>query len=354
MSSPVTFSADQIGPAFPVVDDMAGVALLVTWSQLCPTEDRCDYSLIDSALDYWGARGKQVVIGVATVGFPYRIANAAARVADATPGWVLDEVATYRSSSLVLGQRTRVQARFPFYSDPKFLAEVSALVAQLGRYDGHPGIAQIRISTGLLTEDNPSPAGLDYMIPGFGDQEWLIYCRGMADLFRHTFIKTQLEFDIGRLAIAHDDGSHLTKVAIDAFMQSLIASHVMIAFNGLRSTTITALRRTDELALGPSDGVSYALRILQQARRKGDGTGLEFFAPSTDPTMQDRAAILSVVRELNPSRIVVFSTEAAMVQYQRGAHSKSEGDAMAWIRSQPAWIATSANSESFLRELAGD
>ncbi|HUZ64016.1 MAG TPA: hypothetical protein VMU82_09950, partial [Acetobacteraceae bacterium] len=72
VASPVTVAAAQITTQFPRIREMSGVALLVYWSRLCPTAGRCDFSLIDKVLRYWGARGKKVVLGVATVGFPIK------------------------------------------------------------------------------------------------------------------------------------------------------------------------------------------------------------------------------------------------------------------------------------------
>lgn len=350
MSSPVTFELDQIGPAFPVIDGMAGVALLVTWAQLCPHRDACDFGLIDAVLRFWHARGRQVVLGVATVGFPYRTGDPAHPIADATPDWVLDEVATYRARSLVLGQQARVDARFPSYRDARFFEDVAGLVARLARYDGDPTVARLRIATGLLTEDNPSPAGLDYVIGGFNDREWLAYCRRVTDLFRTIFHKTPLEFDIGRLAIAHGAGDAAMARDIDTFVDAMIASHVMLAYNGLRSETRAALAP----GAAEGDGVAYALRILRRAHERGDATGLELYAPSTDPAMRDRAAIVEVVRRLDPSRIVAFSTEAATVHHRRGGHAASDADSMAWIRAQPGADETQAAAETLLRGLAGD
>ena len=206
------------------------------------------------------------------------------------------------------------------------------------------------LAAGLLTEDNPSPAGLAYVIPGYGDADWLDWCRAMAAAFEDAFRRTPLEFDVGRLAMTYEANDDM-RGAIDDFFDGLIRRHVMIAYNGLRGATRAAS------SPGPAasrDGSRYALEVLRRARAHGDATGLELYAPSTDPAMQDRAAMIDVVRRLRPSRIVAFSTEAAMVHHRRGGAASSDADSMRWIAAQPAAEATQAASVDFLEDLARD
>jgi hypothetical protein len=58
------------------------------------------------------------------------------------------------------------------------------------------------------------------------------------------------------------------------------------------------------------------------------------------------------VRRLRPSRIVAFSTEAAMVHHRRGGTAVSDIDSMSWIAAQPAAAATMAASVDLLEDLA--
>ena len=64
--------------------------------------------------------------------------------------------------------------------------------------------------------------------------------------------------------------------------------------------------------------------------------------------------MIDVVRRLRPSRIVAFSTEAAMVHHRRGGTASSDVDSMRWIAAQPAAEATQAASVDLLESLARD
>src|SRR5579864_5029408 len=93
LRSPPTLSADQITTLFPAIPEMSGVVLMVYWSTLCPQADSCDFSLIDKTLDYWGRRGKKVLLAVATMGFPDSLpVHGTETLVGATPDWVLAKV----------------------------------------------------------------------------------------------------------------------------------------------------------------------------------------------------------------------------------------------------------------------
>jgi hypothetical protein len=160
LNSPQTVTAEQATTAFPAIPGMSGIVLMVYWSTLCPDSDRCDFSLIDTVLKFWAGRGKQVVLDVATIGYPYRSIPDGRDTLGATPQWVMQQIETYEyPQTRILGELpygvTR-SAAMPDFRDPRFITLQSRLIEQLARrYDGHPAVAQIRIATGLMGEENP-------------------------------------------------------------------------------------------------------------------------------------------------------------------------------------------------------
>lgn len=308
IASPVTVAAEQATDEMPVIPEMDGVAVIVYWSALCPRGPACDFSLIDRILAYWSARGKSVVLGVATVGYPIRAVRPGPPAYDmATPPWVLAEVPTFHEPARTIGAPlARTEATFPVYGEPRFMARVADLVRGLGaRYDGNPALSEVRIATGLLTEDNPSVDGLRSAMPGFSDLLWVGYCRSMVALYRANFRSTRLEFDIGRIPWMMALGPDASAAAARAFLESLVQAHVMIAFNGLASDDAGMLRRDDG-----NTGPGQALRFLAGARREGDRVGLESGPLSQ---MQDLLAIADAVRLVSPDRLIFFADVPAII-----------------------------------------
>ncbi len=173
---------------------------------------------------------------------------------------------------------------------------------QLIRYDGNPGIAQIRIGTGMMGEDNPLIGPVMAPVNDFSERGWLDYTRKVAELYFSNFSKTELEFDIGRLSWMAARGSAADRDRVDRFVGELQAHHAMLAFNGLSSDCAAALEHPD-----PRDGLGQSLRYLQAYKAHGGHIGLEAIGPATAPLMHDTAAIASVVRMMKPDRIVLFS-----------------------------------------------
>jgi hypothetical protein len=282
LASPLTVEASQITTGFPATPEMAGVSLIVYWSRLCFVSDAaCDFKLIDDTLAYWRQRGKKVVLGVATIGFPVKsFRGGAAHFENATPAWALRDAGSYDFQTKTLGAiggEHEIAAAFPRFWDPHFLADTRRLVDHLKKYDGDPALAQIRIATGLMTEDNPMVGHLNAPMAGYDESQWLDYCRAVFALYRAAFHRTQIEFDIGRLAVAYGRGTPAFRAGVDAFFAQLQAAHVFLAYNGLRDTDLAALKSGDERT-----GPPFALHRLADALGAGNGAGLEG-APLTSP-----------------------------------------------------------------------
>jgi hypothetical protein len=318
LASPVTVSPDQVTVLFPEISEMSGVVLLVYWSQLCPKEHHCDFSIIERTLKYWQARNKKVVLSVATVGFPIKmLVDGEFRFVGATPEWLLDRIQSFVDVSRTIGVidgNSSITVKFPSYADPQFVSAIRNLAHQLSTFDGNSALAQIRIPTGLLGEDNPSVRGLKSSMPEFTDIFWINYCRTMLSVFRNAFRQTQLEFDIGRLSWSAALGSAAVKSAVDNFVQELIGAKVLIAFDGLQSDTLEALNGSPIPSLaGPAQSLVY----LFEARRKAGQFGLEAAGPLQVPRMQNLTNIAAVVERMAPNRIVLFGTDAGLLNLSR-------------------------------------
>jgi len=348
IASPAALSLAQVTRDVPALPELAGVVVMLTWAQLCPQEHVCNVSIIRQAADYWHAKGRKIVLGVATVGFPTvpvavpggfvgavaAPGGQAPALQTATPGWVLRQVTTYRAETRVLdGRDPRAWAvvEFPSYADPRFAGLVDRLVQVLAQFDGHPGIAQIRISTGLMSEDNPSPAGGRWLIPGYGDADWIGFCRTMSGIYRAHLRRTQLEFDLGVVALAWQRGDAEVKHAADAFVADLIAHDTFLAFDGLSSRTEDDLAHSGQ----SPQALPRIMHYLRQSVAAGQAVGLEAMQPLTAARMQDIDAIADAVVSLPAARLVLFPFAAAELDREHGGHSPSDARALQWVAAQP-------------------
>jgi hypothetical protein len=348
----VTLNPRQITTEFPAIPQMSGVVLVVIWSSLCPQADHCDFSPIDQVLEFWGARGKKVILNVATVGPPVKVLDVGApRFVSSTPEWVLDLVATYTAMTPTLGfidGKNEAVARFPAYADPAFAELIERFVHGLARYDGHPVISQVRISTGRLGEDQPrlGPKAALRAIPGYTDLSWIAYCRSMTAIFRSTFKHTQLEFDLGRVGVSWAEGDEVVKRAADAFVEDLMAGKTFLQFNGLRDDTYENIGGDAQNA-----GIQHILYYLREARGRGTAVGLEAFAPMTDPRMQNVVSIVKAVRALRPKLLVLFPDSAALVYYENRGDQPSNAAEMKWINGHANKQAAASHVHELLHAL---
>jgi Beta-galactosidase len=267
-----TVTIEDITTNFPAIPQMSGVALTVYWSTLCPNSGACDFSLVDQALDYWGARGKKVVLAVATTGFPIRaVVNGNAEIQHATPDWVLAHSSTYRIKTPVLAQpkyASEIDAVYPDFRDTRFTDEVASLIRLLAaRYDSNPTIAQLRIGTGDMGEDNPRMGPLSAPLPGYTEDMWLQFCRRVTALYLAAFHRRELEFDIGRLSWMYALGSARDKTAVDGFVSYLLRNKVFLAFDGLESSDLARLRTP-----APRDGIALRSLICRCTSSPADGS----------------------------------------------------------------------------------
>ena len=350
-SSPLTFSIAQVTTDFPDAKELAGVVVLINWSQLCPISAVCDFSLIDQALDYWGTRQKRVILGIATVGFPYWVIDGTGgRYVASTPDWVLDNVSTMTAGEPALGgpkDGQQVSERLPNYQDPRFVRQIGLLVQKLSRYDGNATIAQLRVSVGFLAEDNAGPYGPDGENPKSSDSQWLDYCRKVTSLYTNSFKHTQLEFDIGTVAQAVGRGSVLDKAAASQFVNELLAKRIFLTFDGLQSSTKLSLPG------GPkaSSPIGFILSKLAEASHRYAGAGLEELRPITSPSMAEVPAMVEVILGTGVERLVVFSPTAGLLSREQNGVTPANKLATDWLDVQTSAASASQRVHTLLNGL---
>jgi hypothetical protein len=319
LNSPQTVTAEQITTQFPFIPQMSGVVLIVDWSTLCSTAEHCDFSIIDRVLDYWGKKGRKVVLDVATITYPYRSLPDAKEIVSGTPNWVMRHVRTYDvSHARLLGQKLSdsendLSAKFPDFRDSRFLAFQIPLIRALARrFDGNPVIAQVRVATGVMGEENPMVGPLAHPImPGYRELDWVEYCRKVTAAYRKYFTKSELEVDISRFPWIRAVGSDEERSAIDAAIDSLLKDGVFLAFDGWEYADADLMR-----AEGPSrNGLVFSLRYLHDYKQKGGRVGLEAAATLASPHMatnntENILKLSDVVQYIHPDRIVLFGDAA--------------------------------------------
>ena len=304
---------------FPESQEMSGVILMVHWSTLCPAADRCDYSIIDKSLEYWRARGKKVVLSVTTIGWPHKVLNNGKEaLVGATPDWVLAKVGAFTTKDGVSfgkiggkeGEAHGLTVDLPQFWRPAYLVDLERLIHQLAqRYDGNPTIAQLRMSLGMETEENPPVGWFGQTPSGYSEIGWVKLCGDIARIYEREFQRTHLEFDISRMAVGYaflNDGAY--RAAVDGLLNELKQHNVFLAYNGLA-------RPRPENKVGFA-AHQYAYSQVQRfAPSPRNGGGLELVGPLWQ---QDGiAAMAEIVNRTRPNRLVMFGPEAAAINYRR-------------------------------------
>jgi len=328
---------------FPRIDEMSGVSIIVYWAQLCPRKGRCNFSMIDQILEYWGTLGKKVVLCVATTGAPIeKVESGRVQFVSATPDWILREISTFQSDSnnfigvyrdwRAMANNPQYKFNFPRYDDQRFLREVKHLVRELGkRYDGNHAIAYMRIGTGKSGEDNPyGRIGQDW----FTNHLWIEYSRKVKEYYLANFRKTHLEFDVLWMAIVAAGVRNATPITsseqkeAQRFIDDLVSKRIFIAYNGvgprpaIEVPGATAADPRAECAgyNASPDNTTTAMDAapysqIERLKQRGVSFGLEGNALS-DPCMYPRriAALLDYYR---PARFIFFGDVAALINFQR-------------------------------------
>ena len=346
MYTPFAVDEASFTSGFPQVAEMSGVVVMPYWSHVSPRAGFHDLGLVDRALDYWKPRGKTVVIGVVTVGYPLR--SRRGELVGATPDWLMRQIDTYEQACDFVGtvhpvEPARTRFRFPSYWDPRFLAAQAQLVAELARFDGHPAVSKVRIATGITAEDNPTFDGLRSAMPGFSNLAWIDYCRKLLRLYRTAFRRTALEFDLDRMGWIKATGTPADRRAADAFVSELDRAGVFLAMNGL--DTPNALDWLDKGVAGTTRSIEY----LVQRRRKGrpvglEGAGLDGLGQAD---LQTQARVFDAV---GASRIVLFSDGACALDFVRAGADPRNATARE-LFGEAKLSVTAGRAEAFFRDV---
>jgi hypothetical protein len=345
---------------FPAIKEMSGIAIILDWAQLCPTEGHCDFAMIDQILEFWRQRGKKVILSVATTGAPIeKVEGNKREFVSATPDWVLGKVATFQSESnnfkgafldwRSMANNSQYQYAFPRYDDPHFMEEVEKLVRSLGeRYDGNPAIAYMRIATGKGGEDNPygrtNGMGAGTGMPGFTNSLFISFSRRVTDSYLENFRKTRLEFDIGWTAIVAAGVRNATPITPAEQQQArqlldyIIDKKIFVAYNGVAPRPrvevrgATAANPDDVVCPGYSPrpdqntpaGSAAAYAVLARLKQNGIPFGLEGNALS-DPC-QSPQRIGAILEFYKPARFVFFGDAAAVINFFQEGMNDSNRD----------------------------
>jgi hypothetical protein len=142
------------------VEEFPGVSsvyIRLAWSYVEPEEGKFDWSLLDTAMQRWVSKGKQV-------SFRFSCSEGRASEAYATPKWV--EMAGAKGYRVERGKVVENSPVWePDFDDPIFLKKLDNFLAALAaRYDGHPDVAFIDVgSFGVWGEGHTfSSSGLPY------------------------------------------------------------------------------------------------------------------------------------------------------------------------------------------------
>jgi len=295
----------------------AGVALSFFWDHISRAPGEYDYSMIDQALEYWGRRGKKVIVSVATFGFEYRANGETDPLRTPTPDWVMQRVSTYRHQTRVLGAigEPDVDAIYPDFRDERFVALGAELAHRLGaRYDGNPTIAQWRIATGMGGEDNSAVGNLNHPMANYNEAEWVTYTERAVQPFYDAFRRTELEFDIGRLSAIARLGNGAMKQRVQRQIDDLRAHNVLFAFDGLQTASLDGMRN-------PKSPVNLVFEELRNYQAAGGQIGLEAVSPFFNSRMRDADAMLEVVSAMKPKRLVFFHDMGVDVMDPRAANA---------------------------------
>ena len=322
MLSPIAIDPASFTTGFPTIPEVDGLVLMPLWSSLNPAPGRFDFTLIEQALDAWGASGRSVVVGPVTFGYPVMIE--AGRMEHPVPSWVLSRTRNFTQSVSVIGpvrplQISRQDVAFPLYWDPFFQHAQALLIEALGRFDGHPALSTVRICTGITGEDNPTFDGLRDGMPGFSNAHWIDYTRAVFSRYRTTFHRTLLEFDIDRFGFIKAMGTDADRRLADSFIGDVEADRIFLAMDGLDPANVAAWRRN--AATGPA----CSLRYVQAVRRAGGRIGVE--GGGLDQLdMADVDALVAACRDIGPDRLVIFPDAVAALDRER--HGPTRANAL--------------------------
>jgi hypothetical protein len=186
---------------------ISGIACLIPWKYLQPSEESPNWKIIDNLLNYCQQHNKLLILRISTAGLDNETSSAVnEQIFSDTPSWVFDGGA----QSFTYTTKDQQQERLPIFWDEIYLAKWSNFVKQLGTlYDKNANIHSIGITGGgMLGSTNLLPpvasakdkhSAFEQVLKnkyGMNARQLLVHWKYVADLFVKAFPTTRLNFDI--------------------------------------------------------------------------------------------------------------------------------------------------------------
>jgi hypothetical protein len=167
--------------------DLDGVIVGVPWGQVHPARGVFDFMALDAEIDWWAARGKQVMLRTGAYGLR--------SVQKLTPEWIYTEGVP--AVEFQADPRSQLTARIPRVWDSRLFMTLyeEYLTGLAARYDGDPRISHVLIGTGHLGVTTASATrGGQTALPaaGWTPDKWEAYILGMIDMYARKFTRTKL------------------------------------------------------------------------------------------------------------------------------------------------------------------
>jgi hypothetical protein len=175
--------------------------------------------------------------------------------------------------------------------------------ALASRYDGNPTIAQIRIATGAMGEDNPIVGVPGHPWPGYAEAQWLDFSRRVVQVYFSAFRRSELQSTLPACVTCGDPPRPNEKAAVQSFIDDLFRHHVVLAFDGFNSQSSMLLAPGYNIT---RDSAACSLSFLKRYHARGGRTKLEAYSLLSAPRMQAAAGIVDAIGTIKPDELVFF------------------------------------------------
>jgi hypothetical protein len=304
-----------------------GITLIIPWSILEPKPGQVDFGVLDAPLDYWGKKGKKVILNVAPITFPTVLGKAwGGKLTGGTPDWVMKESAAMVVPNVRLLYPLSDKfgpALMPSAGNPAFESAYFDLIAQLGKkYNGDPRLAVVRIGTGNEGEEHPQyNKGLQDVLPGFTNKKWYAYCTDTVKAYVQAFPGSPLEIDLDWAGVAYLQDKDGSRAEVENLIALLKRDHVALGNNGWRGTP-------------PPNKSAYTAidQLIRQFHDDGYPVALEVGGPAQSPWMWDTAGLLKFCQRLEPMRVNFMGNTASIINYAEGIDDPRDAVSIALYR----------------------
>ena len=315
-SSVMALSPEQMTTASGENSLFDGITLIIPWSKLEPRPGQIDFSVLDQPLDFWGRKGKQVLLNISSVNFPTRLGKTwGGQLDNGTPAWVQQQCETHliHVRTLLPLKETTAPFLMPVPWDPHFQALYADFISRMGqRYDGDRRLAAVRIGTGMEGEEQ-------FLLPGVGftNKKWYGYVQATIRAYAAAFKKSPLECDLAwsgvaylgtktaRLAEFNADGGD--PVDVENTINLLKQDHIVFGNNGWRAEDIAAKAKWTAID-----------SLLHQFHQAAYPVALEVGGPFQNKRMWGTDQLWSIAQSLRPRQDQLHGQHRRDRQLRRG------------------------------------